>query len=237
VRFRRREPDQPAALLEPVDAVFSGVLDGRRLWVAVAHAEGRFALRTASGELHEAPAVDDSHDGHRSARLDLADLPAGAYDVVLAAADGVRPVRSDAPPRRTPTSPGTGMRHRLERVDDGALRLVTEPVPPAAELVAVSAGPDGLLVTTDPVGPLHLLADDTVVATATDGLLHEALVADLDAQLTRVVVGDDRLPVRRRDDDLADPGRGAPLPGDGRLRLRWSPRGLLQARITEREDP
>ena len=78
------------------------------------------------------------------------------------------------------------------------------------------------------------LPDATITVAALDGIGDRA---------TRVTTADGR-PVVRRDNDLLNPGRGAPLPelylpGDGvrdplglvRVRLRWSDDGVLLARV------
>lgn len=215
MRFRRHA-EQATADGPPVASVFAGVLDGRRLWVAVDAVPGRLALRGSDGTVLDLPAAGgDEQPGYLSARLDLASLTrAASYDVVVVD-DVVRPVTIQAPPSpRAPLAPGGAVRHVLVRAGDGTLGLRTEVVAASVELDTVEVEGDtvrlsvgGDLVTLDPAG--------------------------IGATWTPVTVGPDRLPVRRRDDDLADPGPGAPLPADGRLRLRWSADGLLRARVVE----
>lgn len=211
MRLRRRAEEA-----SPVELVFAGVLDGRRLWLAVDEQPGRLALRSASGDVLDLPASDaDAQPGRLAVRLDLAALPAAAasYDVVLVGPDGTVPLTTGplAAGRVVATD---GVRHLLERADDGALRLRTEVLAPSATLVSVAVAPDELVLeVTTPAGPVTLTGGDLAVGP--------------------VLVGPDRLPVRRRDDDLPDPGRGAPLPSHGSLRLRWNADGLLVARAVE----
>jgi hypothetical protein len=226
MRFRRRTEESagPAGAADAVDAVFVAILDGRHLWLAVPAQRGSLALR-ASGEgaaVADLPVVvEGDRSDVLSVRLDLAALPAGAasYDVVLAGPDGARPVHGDPGGRRTPLA-DDGVVRRVERGHGGALRVVVGSADPAAVLVAVRSGLDGIEVDVDgPGGPATLT--------------HADLLAGAGPEAGPVRVGADRLPVRRRDDDLADPGRGAPLPSDGPLRLRWSRDGLLQARVVD----
>jgi hypothetical protein len=82
-----------------------------------------------------------------------------------------------------------------------------------------------------------------MVATYADGVLTAAALAGAADQMTRVTAGG--RPVRRRDNDLTDPGRAVPLPelyavepgleDRVRLRLRWSGDGMLMARILDAE--
>lgn len=199
MRFRRRAEEDSA----PVEAVFAGVLDGRRLWVAVPARPGRLALRpSGGGDPLDLPADAPEQPGFLSARIDLASLPPASYDVVVAGPDGV------APASTPPLPPQGRRRHRLHRTDDGRLVLRTHDVEPALELVSATAGPDGISVEVEgPEGRATLTADD--------------------------LLAPGRPAVRRRDDDLPDPGRGAPLPTDDRVRLRWSPEGLLVARAVD----
>jgi hypothetical protein len=81
------------------------------------------------------------------------------------------------------------------------------------------------------------LSDGTVVSLTVDG---DPVRTD---EHGRVMVGEPGAwrPIRRRANDLVDAGRGAPLPSlvddseQERLRLRWSPRGLLLARPVDPE--
>lgn len=215
MRFRRHAAQATPDGI-PVGCVFAGVLDGRRLWLAVDALPGRLALRDPDGEVLDLPSEGgDEQPGYLSARLDLAALTrAATYDVVVVD-EVVRPVTIATPPSpRVPVAPGGRVRHVLVRADDGPLRLRTEAVRASVELDAVEAESDTVRLT---VGGEVVTLD----------------AAGLGATWTPVTVGPDRLPVRRRDDDLADPGPGAPLPSDGRLRLRWSADGLLRARVVE----
>jgi hypothetical protein len=232
-------------------AAFAGILDGRRLWLAIEDAPGSLALRAAgSGDVialaNEVPAEDQP--GYRAARFDLSGLPdadESTYEVVLVRGRHrtPRPVQSGPV---EPCRPGAGW--RLDRADDGVLRLHREPAPDAAELRTVEVTDAGLRLTIAGTGSsLALLGDDeqplvSLPARAEDGtvtaVLDAASLPEVTVELgTRVVVGEPGawLSVRRRANDLADPGRGAPLPALAdadereRLRLRWSPRALLRA--------
>ena len=260
MKFARRRTVETADDAPPTDrpvAAFAGVLDGRRLWVAVDAQPGTIALRdTGSGDVVAPPddADDDDRPGHLSARLDLTGLPAGeaTYDVVVLPPGTGSPLAVWTPPLATHRPlRGAAHQHHLGRAGDGTLRLHRAPAPAAAELTAVSVGGGGvrLSIAGGTGTTVSLVGDDgTTVSTWTgtrsgddlDVVLTVAGLGGADPQLTQVVVGDALLPVRRRADGLADPGRGAPLPqlddGDSdraRLRLRWSPHGVLQARIVE----
>lgn len=203
MRFRRREATDEARTAS-VEAVFAGVLDGRHLWVAVEERPGRLALRGADGDVLDLPDDAPAQPGHLSARLVLAALPAGP-----ASYDVVLVGPDGAAPVTAPDLASAGRwRHRLHRADDGRLVLRTVEPESALVLVGASSGPDGVSVEVEgPEGRTTLTTDD--------------------------LLRPDRPTVRRRDDDLPDPGRGAPLPSDDRVRLRWSADGVLQARAVE----
>jgi hypothetical protein len=242
-------------------AAFAGILDGQRLWVAVDDRPGSLALRdTASGDV-VAPTneVPDDQPGYRSARLDLDELPGdaeAAYDVVLVPSGGrsPKPVWSPplAAPRPRPVDAG-GTQYRLARTDDGMLQVRRERAEPAAVLRAVQVVDDGLRLTISGTGStVALLADGEPIATfPTTAADTDMLTATIDVGSvsppretpTQVVIGEPEawLPIRRRANDLAEPGKAAPLPsitdesGRERLRLRWSPRALLLARPLDPE--
>ncbi len=209
-------------------AAFAGILDGQRLWLAIEDAPGSLALRhTASGDVI-APANElrgDEQPGYRAARMDLSALPDDAeatYDVVLVPSRGRKPRAVWSAPLGGPTPrPAEDGRTqwRLGRTDAGHLQVHRGTVDEAAELRSVESSALGLRLT---------LTDGTVVALTVD----EPVPTDEQGHL---LVGE--RPIRRRANDLADAGRGAPLPSlvddseRERLRLRWSPRGLLLARL------
>jgi hypothetical protein len=269
VKFARRQPaetadapaDQPPPPPTPPRgapvAAFAGVLDGRSLWLAIEARPGSLALRDAasddvvslSGDL-----VEDQPD-YRSTRVDLAGLPAAglpsagrgevAYDVVLVPSGGRSPKPVWTPPLPPAVAPVVdGARWELRRGDEGCLRLVRTAVPPAAELTAIGTVDDGIRATTAPGGELALVGDSGgQVASFPDGLITAGALVGVAAQSSMVTAGG--LPVRRRDNDLTDPGRAVPLPelyavepgleDRVRLRLRWSGDGLLTARILDPE--
>ncbi len=251
MRFRRHADEGQPADTRP-EAVFAGVLDGRRLWVAVPARSGRLALRDpASGDVVEPPddgGPGDDQPGYLSARLvldGLGELDEATHEVVVLPGDGGAPLPVRTPPlpaRPVPAAPGGASRLVVLRGDDDTLRVRREPLAPAATaerfrvdgaaVVVTMAGSGGTalrLVDDDDVelGAWPLAADRTATVSV-DGL------GSADPQLARVLL-DDR-PVRRRAHDLPDPGRAAPLPQVGRLRLRWSGRGLLQARLLDHDE-
>lgn len=188
-------------------------------------------------------------------------LGAGDLDVVLLPPGGApQPLWSRPLPaaRPTPTADGSA-EWLLARADSGLLRLTCSPREALPELSRVATD-DGAVVLelsqvdTDTDTQLALVTDDDEVllrvpieveddrssATlgATDGL-------PADGSLVRVLVGDGTSwrAVRRRYDDLPRPGVGVPLPevddqhGTTRIKLRWSPDGLLLARLVQPADP
>ncbi len=254
VRFRRRSEASPADDERPA-AVFAGILDGRRLWVAIESASpapsDRIGLRDPeTGRLLDVP-DDDPGDqpGYLSARLDLAALPEpppAVLEVVVESSGGLTPVATPPLPRHRPApTPDGRTRFLLARGDDHSLRVRSERVVPAATLTSVRSEPDPsggeqvALCLSGPGARLRLVTDDDtelaswpltgdVVALGEDDLVALASTAP---QVARLLLDD--LPVRRADNDLDDPARAVPLPALGRLRLRWSGLGLLQARLLE----
>lgn len=224
------------------------MLDGRSLWLAVDARPGSLALReSGSGDVIAlAGDLPEDQPAYRSTRVDLAGLPVAdgeaAYDVVVVPSSGRSPKPVWTPPLPAASSAVVdGTRWEVRRSEEGHLRLARMAVPPAAELTAIGTADDAIRVTTEPGGELALVGeDDAVLATYQDGLLTAGPLAGATPQLARVTAGG--LPIRRRDNDLTDPGRAVPLPelyaGDQvRLRLRWSGDGLLMARILDPEAP
>lgn len=239
----------PTAPRGAARATYAGVLDGRHLWLAIALAPGRLAVRDRGHEAAQPVPLPtdllDDQPEHRSVRTDLDDLGLtsdAGHDLVLVAPAGrVQRIWSPPlPPRRMPVSPGADAGWEVRRDDDGWLSLHRVAVPPHVELAAVEVLDDGVRLVVHPPAPLVLRAQegDAEVARLDDGLLRVEDVDGVSAQVTRVTTTDGR-PVLRRDDDLLNPGRGAPLPdvylpgssvrepvGVERLRLRWTDRGL-----------
>jgi hypothetical protein len=258
VKIARRRPVRGSD--SPV-AVFAGILDGQRLWLAIEDRPGSLALRDAASGDVIAPEneVPDDQPGYRSARVDLGELPGDAeatYDVVLVPSGGrtVKPVWSEPLPGRRPRVAEDGRtQYWLNRTDEGMLQVRRGAVDDAAELRAVEVTDGGLLLTVAGTGrTLALLAEgEPVVTFPTSATGPDTVTATMDAaslpaadkKPTQVAIGEPGawLPVRRRANDLAEPGRGAPLPqiqdehGRGRLRLRWSPGALLMARLLDPE--
>lgn len=258
MKLRRRDPVVTEPGLEPPTpapaaprgaprATYAGVLDGRHLWLAVALAPGQLAVQDrADGATEPLPLPTDLLDDqpeHRSVRTDLEPLgltSGDGYDLVLVAPGG-RARRIWSPPlpqRRSPVRDGHCW--ELRRDDEGLLSLHRTAVPEHVELTGVEVLAEGLRLSVQPPAALVLRAaeGDDVLATLTDGLLTVDDVDGVPAQVARVTTTDGR-PVLRRDDDLLNPGRGAPLPdlylpgssvrepvGVERLRLRWTDRGL-----------
>lgn len=216
---------------------FAGILDGRRLWLAIGAAPGALALRdVASGDVVAlASEVPDDDPAFRSIRADLAALPGApapaSYDVVLVPAGGgtPRPVWSHplptAGPVRTPVADDGSHAWALERGDDGGLRAVRTPQPPSLALRRVTQDAGTIALAIEAPGPdespdLRLVDKEGALVLSLptrrgdDGLLHARLsLADLpagDEVWPRVLVGD--LPVRRRHDDLTKAQAAAMLP-------------------------
>jgi hypothetical protein len=237
---------------EPPAASFAAILDGHLLWVAVPARPGRLALRRADTAEVLDVAVEDVTDqsAYLAARIDLSGLDGAEdrYDVVLVS-PGQDPVALLTPPLpRAAVRPSRDDRteHTLVRSPDGTLRVRTTLLPTAASLLAVRRLDDALEVTLTGAGrELAVLDDDDrplvswPVAGEVVTITRESL-AGL-APITRPAVTGSTghwRPVRRRDNDLADPRSGAPLPQidhpeDDRplLRLPWSRAGLLQVRV------
>jgi hypothetical protein len=245
-------------------AAFAGILDGQRLWLAIEERPGSLALRDAGSGDVVAPEneVTDDQPGYRSARLELGELPGDAeatYDVVLVPSGGRSPKPVWSPPLAVPPPrPAEDGRtqYRLARTDAGMLQVLRERAEEAAELRAVRVVEDGLrLIVAGTGSTLALLADGEPIATFptspdeagradTVGVtIDTGSVPPPREQPAQVAIGEPGawVPIRRRASDLAEPGRGAPLPsitdqaGRDRLRLRWSPRALLLARPLDPE--
>lgn len=216
---------------------FAGVLDGRRLWLAIDAAPGSLGLRdVASGDVVAlASEVPDDDPAFRSVRVDLGALPGApapaAYDVVLVPAGGgaPKPVWSHplpvGGPVRTPLADDGSHAWALERGDDGGLRAVRSPQPPSVALHRVGQDGDTVVLaieppSTDEGADLRLVDQEGALVLALptsrgdDGLLHASLsLADLPVGAEvwpRVLVGE--LPVRRRHDDLVKAQAAAMLP-------------------------
>lgn len=242
------------------------LVDGRTLWLAVPAGPGTLGLRDEAGTmLPLSSAVADEQPGYLSARVDLDDLleagsPTASYDAVLVGGAGnAKPLWSAPLPGgaqvRPRVSPDGTHLWDLARGDDGTLRVVRVPQPPAAWLRAIALAGDTVTMTIDPIDPpapdqeLRLVDQEgTLVLTrpltaGDDGLLSATLsVADLptgDESWPRVHVGD--VPVRRPDDDLVRAEHATMLPllfGDDpetpAARFRFTPEGILAVRIAGR---
>lgn len=246
------------------EATYAAVLDGRHLWIGVDR-PGFPALRdTTTGRIvagggPEQVATSDPADapGHDPAVLALPPVPDGALEVVLLGPGAVdaRPVLGrPTDDGRVPVASGDRHRWELRRGADGALRLQAEQVavalllqevgtcPGAITLRCAAAEPLALLPATGEHRPHPLEIDD-----AGRSVLTPDDLVGVPAGRAAVVAAADHRPVRRRDDTLSQPRRGAPLPElvdpDGRLvvRLRWTGEGLLEAEVpgpgTDSADP
>lgn len=188
-------------------ASYAGILDGRRLWLAV---EGTPALRDAAGRLH--PLAGDPATG-----LDLPDGE-GEWDVVC---DG-EPVTIgpfSPSPTTIPPSPDGRWQLDLVRTDAGALRVRRSRRAPGVDVLGFAVEDDGVRV---------VLADDPAEVRV-GGTTYP--VTDRTVLLTPGPVGPVRahpgdLPLRRRANDLTTPGQAVLLPEP----LRWSPTGELVVR-------
>lgn len=210
----------------------------------------------------------DDQPAYTSARMDLGGLAAteGAeattYDVVIVPTSGrsPRPIWS-APLPAARVAPARDERTQwgLDRTSEGYLQIARTDLDPTAWLTGVVEESDGVrltIATGDETGSdleVALLAEGEVLARFPTSLTASGLTAlltgaptadpalneSLDVQ-TRVVIGvpGEWVPVRRRHDDLPDPGRGAPLPPvnlpgteTARIRLRFGGEAFLVARI------
>ncbi len=262
------ESAEPVAPRGAPVAAFAGILDGQSLWVAVDLTPGAVALRrTDTGDVvalsNDAP---DDQPAYTSARMNLGGLSAPAptvssttYDVVIVPTNGraPRPVWSTPLPEdRVAPARDERTQWDLLRTDEGFLQITRSDLEPAAWLTGVSDEPAGVRLTFtagDPNVPapqVALLADGEPLALFPTSLsptgdlavlidADPAIDSSLDVQ-TRVVVGAPGawVPIRRRHDDLSDPGRGAPLPPVNlpgtetpRIRLRFGGEAFLVARI------
>ena len=191
---------------------------------------------------------------------------AATYDVVIVPTSGrsPRPIWS-APRQDARVAPARDERTQwgLDRTPEGYLQITRTDLEPTAWLTGVVEEADGVRLTiatgdeTAADVEVALLAEGEALArfptSATESGLTALLTgaptggpADswaLDESLdvhTRVVIGvpGEWVPVRRRHDDLPDPGRGAPLPPvnlpgseTARIRLRFGGEAFLVARI------
>lgn len=217
----------------PVEAGYAGLLDGRRLWLALPPGAGEVALvgpdgahvRLADELAEEAPegATEESAGrtpAWRAVRLDLEPL-AGAepasYAVVVG--DGAAPVSlpEEAWDRVAPIGPGEGLRMVLERGRDGTLAVRVRPPRVGRPLRTVAyEGGDALLGCTPGSGgggeSFFLLDKNGDVAVELAGEPEEGLLRCLisDADLPevpgpyRVTIGPERVPVVRHADCLED---------------------------------
>ena len=188
------------------------------------------------------------------------------YDVVIVPTSGrsPRPVWSaPLPAARVAPTRDERTQWGLDRTPEGYLQITRTDLEPTAWLTGVVEESDGVRliiangdgIAADP--EVALLADGEVLARFPASLTESGLSAlltgaptdgptdgpaldeSLDVQ-TRVVIGvpGQWVPIRRRHDDLPDPGRGAPLPPvnlpgteTARIRLRFGGEAFLVARI------
>ncbi|WP_205471517.1 hypothetical protein [Nocardioides sp. SYSU D00038] len=159
-------------------------------------------------------------------------------------------------PTRTPPTPDGRAQLSLDRADDGTLLVRRQPLPPTVELLrVVHDEPHVRFTVAAPASPedaalVVLDGDDAVLLTlplvpVADGLEAAVSIADLPPDrvgVVRFAVGtpDAWVRVRRRANDFTDPAYAALLPalfGDDpevpRVRFRWSPDGLLAARMID----
>ncbi|WP_232678908.1 hypothetical protein [Nocardioides sp. R-C-SC26] len=249
-----------------IPVAFAGILDGVSLTVAIESRPGAIALATPSGELAEASAeAFTDQPGYLAARIALDAIAPGQHDVVLVQPGGKQRAlwTPPLPPARPRIDGSLGAVHALARGDDGTLRVRSTTPPPGAVLEAVHADRAGLRLRLHGASEVvALLAADEDTVLATWGVTCDdevgaqvAITADavdgIAAQMARLVTGSPGqwVPIRRRANDLTEPGRGAPMPelygeqdpdhhagDDPRLRLRWSGQATLLLRVFARGD-
>ena len=248
-----REPPAPP---EGPRSVYARVLDGDSLWLAVTGTRERIGLRREGTAEILFPASDaPPDDAVTSLRWHLPTVLPGAdgaaFEVVT---EGGEPVRSeplpDEAPMRTPPSRDGRWQFAVRRRAGGALVVRRDPDDPAAEVVDVRLEEDGVAFTlTDPgLGDarLHLVtATGTPVAELPVARSGDLLTATVRAASVPPESGvswylalagsSSTLPVRRRRNDNAMPGRSAALPllwtGEGETRSMVRFQYQLEGRI------
>lgn len=227
-------------------ATYAALVGDRVLWVATPEPAQLVLVPTSGGPARAPDGLDEGQPGHHGFRFDLAGLSVQAGPHELRTAHG-HPVVG--PPVG---GVAAGAQLALTRDDAHALHVVRRPVPPGPTLRAVRLLGDRVHLRLEcaagppvgEVGALELLDGDTVVASLpvdpVDGGV-ELAADDLvglepgERTLSLRVAGQ---PVRRRANDLADPGAGALLPAlhpagapAARARLRWSADATLVLRL------
>jgi hypothetical protein len=210
-------------------AAYSGILDGRHLWLAIEATPGTLALRDPGGgvvALTSDLAEDDPR--YRSVRSDLSAVPTKGggeevFEVVITAPGGKvhriwTPPLPRTEPMRVPDS--AGVCWRLARSEDGTLELRRQAAPAGALLVSIDAGPDvtvTLRLTGAPEGAVVRLVDDDSGEEVPLGPVDGAVATITSAQIPEgvgrsfsVYAGD--LPVRRARNDLGRPDNAVLLP-------------------------
>jgi hypothetical protein len=215
-------------------AVYARVLDGERLWLALAAGAGEPALRRVdTGEVVHPdddlpPGQTDHEPGFRSVRWLLTTVVPEAdgaeLEVVVHPADGgaPQPVLGPGPhpesPARADTTPDGRWRFVLDHDPGQVLRVRRVAVPPAARLLSVSVAPGAVTIVCERAGRDHadlLLVDndDQVAARlgadATEGAF-TCTLRDADLPTSggyRVALGapDDFVPIFRWHTDINIP--------------------------------
>lgn len=240
-------------------ARYARILDGERLWLALDDVGSGPALATSTGELVHPPddlAAGDQYvaPGVRAHRWYLPGVVGEPtrLRVVVPTPQGLRALASP----RTPPAPGavpTGDRRlhfELGTDRDGTMLVVARQGEPGVELLEVSGGEElDVLVrppraVSDATGVRLTLKDDNhidpvaEVSCDVDGGAVRARLAGAEVSAlapatyrVELAVGDDVVPLCRRDNGLPDP-RVVELPwlGDGSAQLVFDERGLLQLR-------
>lgn len=226
---------------EPCSATYAALVGDRVLWVATTEPARLVLVPTSEGAALPPGGHDEGQPGHHGSRFDLAGLSVHAGPHVLRTVEG-RPVLG--PPVGEVAA---GAEVALTRDDAHALHVVRRPAPPGPTLRAVRLLGDRVRLHLDvgpgPGGDLEAVDGDMVVLSLPEGAdggveLAADDLADLEPgerTLRLLVAG---RPVRRRANDLADPGAGATLPAlhptgapAARARLRWSMEATLVLRL------
>lgn len=249
-------------------AAYAGILDGETLWLALEPTAGRLALREVeSGEVVVLESeVAEGDPRYRSVRTSLLGLPGAReaqFEAVVVASVGARPKPVWTPPLpapgpvRIPTTRDGTLQFEVRRAEGGLLRIHRRPLEPAAELHSIGRvgddaaeavrlvcgrvgdGPADLLMLTEEGEELARFPLERDGDTVTCLFTADALppVDDLLVRLV-IAVGDRRLAIARRANDLAGPQRSVLLPqlhGDDPevpvLRFRYDRRGALMSRL------
>jgi len=253
--------DEPAPIAGP-QAVYARVLDGDSLWLAVTETTDPVGVRREGTDEVVVPVSDAPPDDEViSLRWHLPSVLPGddpaVFEVVTATGT---PVRShplpDQAPMRTPPSRNGRWQFAVRRREGGALVVRRDAREPAAEVVAVHLTDAGVTFTlTDPglsaprlrlVDAAGKVVSELPMTRSEDGLTATVGADDVPDQQGPhwlLALGNDAesVPVLRRRNDNATPGRSTVLPllraGEGETRSMVRFQYQLEARVRVNRPP